>query len=364
VGPMEHLILPKSLGGMGFKDLRLFNQALPLLAPQAWRLIAFPDSLCARVLKAKYFPQGNLLDTVIASDASPTWKAIEHGLTLLKKGVVWRIGDGKTVRIWRDNWFPRPCNLKPIWKLRACRIRRVEHLIDQVTRAWDETILRRYFYQCDVEEVLKIKLPALETEDWIAWNYEKSRLFTVRSAYRLAMRDVHEMGAVGSSSSRDGERLTLRENACLPCVIMFAVRFTSGARQRLSLPCVFQRAHSKHKRTVTRLFAVRFPTGARQTQIFAVRFRRDARQSAFANASPVGMLFLLTDVHLCHASSQDARQRRIVCSAFCLGARQTCIFAVRFGLTHGKVFFKNDFSCLLLIFPSLIHYFVLHISIM
>jgi hypothetical protein len=121
---------------------------------------------------------------------------------------------------------------------------------------------------------------------------------------------------------------------------MFALRFISGARQRLSLPCVFQWAHEKHKRTVTRLFAVRFPTGARQTQIFVVCF---PRESVFANASPVGLLFLLTDVHLCRAPSQDARQKRIVCRAFCLGARQTCIFAVRFGLTHGKVFLKMTF---------------------
>jgi hypothetical protein len=154
--PWNTLILPKALDGLGFKDLRLFNQAL--LARQAWRLVYFPDSLCARVLKAKYFPQGNLLDTVTTSDASPTWRAIEHGLVLLKKGMVWRIGDGRTVRIWRDNWIPRPCNLKPIGQARACRIRRVEHLIDQESKAWDETILRRYFYKCDVEEILKIKI--------------------------------------------------------------------------------------------------------------------------------------------------------------------------------------------------------------
>jgi hypothetical protein len=134
--PWKTLVLPKYLGGMGFKDLILFNQAL--LAKQAWRLITYPDSLCARVLKAKYFPNGNLLDTVVAGDTSQTWRAIEHGLYLLKKGVVWRVGDGSAIRIWRDNWIPRPYGMKPIGSIRPCRLRRVSHLIDQVSGSWDE----------------------------------------------------------------------------------------------------------------------------------------------------------------------------------------------------------------------------------
>jgi len=51
--PWEQIILPKSSGALGFKDLRLFNNAL--LARQAQRLVAFPYSLCACLLKAKYF---------------------------------------------------------------------------------------------------------------------------------------------------------------------------------------------------------------------------------------------------------------------------------------------------------------------
>jgi hypothetical protein len=99
------MMRPKNRGGMGFKDMRMFNQAL--LARQAWRLIKNPESLCAQVLRAKYYPNGNLIDTVFTGNASSTWHAIEYGLELLKKGVIWRIGNGTSVRIWRDPWIPR-----------------------------------------------------------------------------------------------------------------------------------------------------------------------------------------------------------------------------------------------------------------
>ena len=46
----EVLIKSKNHGGLGFRDFRLFNQAL--LARQVWRF-SNPDSLCAQVLKAR-----------------------------------------------------------------------------------------------------------------------------------------------------------------------------------------------------------------------------------------------------------------------------------------------------------------------
>lgn len=90
----------KQCGGLGFRDIKLFNQAL--LARQAWRLIEFPESLCARVLKAKYYPHGSLIDTVFGCNFSASWRGIMHGLELLKQGLIWRIGNGNSVRIWHD----------------------------------------------------------------------------------------------------------------------------------------------------------------------------------------------------------------------------------------------------------------------
>jgi hypothetical protein len=66
--------------------MQLFNQAL--LARLVWRLIQKPSSLYAKVLKARYYPNGNILDTVFSSDPSPVWKGVEYGLQLLKEGII------------------------------------------------------------------------------------------------------------------------------------------------------------------------------------------------------------------------------------------------------------------------------------
>ena len=69
----------------------MFNQAL--LARQAWRLLVNTKSLCARVLKAHYYPNGKLEDMAFSTNASQTWQSIIHGLELLKKGLIWENGD-------------------------------------------------------------------------------------------------------------------------------------------------------------------------------------------------------------------------------------------------------------------------------
>ena len=49
----DSLCLPKSMGGLGFRDLHCFNQAL--LAKQACRLSQGDSNLLARVLQARYY---------------------------------------------------------------------------------------------------------------------------------------------------------------------------------------------------------------------------------------------------------------------------------------------------------------------
>ncbi|RLN35951.1 hypothetical protein C2845_PM03G26230 [Panicum miliaceum] len=205
----------KSKGGLGFRDFEVFNQAL--LSRQAWRLLEFPESLYARLMKAVYYPNGDLCNTAFPTHVSLVWRSIMFGLELLKKGVIWRIGNGEKIKIWQRNWIPRGVSLKPAGKRSSCRLKWVSQLIDINTKGWDAEVLKRYFFDHDVEEITKIKIPWSPMEDTIAWHYEKTGCFTVRSAYRLAMqlRDL-EGGMPGSSSRPDGARPIWKKLWTLP----------------------------------------------------------------------------------------------------------------------------------------------------
>lgn len=108
----EKMAFAKSKGGMGFRDMEVFNDAM--LAKQAWRLLEYPNSLCARVLKGRYYPNGEFLSANCLASASRTWKAIICGHEILKTGLIRRIGDGTKTEIWHDNWIEGTRSMGPI----------------------------------------------------------------------------------------------------------------------------------------------------------------------------------------------------------------------------------------------------------
>lgn len=88
----------------------------------------FPDSLVARVFKAKYYPNGELIVTVLSGNPFSTWTTIAHSLELLKKGLIWRVGNGKKIRVWRDSWIPRTTYYKVLSPKRNNRVMRVSEI--------------------------------------------------------------------------------------------------------------------------------------------------------------------------------------------------------------------------------------------
>lgn len=68
------LCKPKWCGGLGFRDMGVFNEAL--LAKQVWRLLHRKDSLCAKVMKAKYYPNSSIMEARLGYCPSYLWKSL------------------------------------------------------------------------------------------------------------------------------------------------------------------------------------------------------------------------------------------------------------------------------------------------
>jgi hypothetical protein len=100
----------KAAGGMGFRDFKCFNKAL--LAKQAWRIWKIPDSLVAQQLKAKYYPGNTLLDAQVGRRLSYACRSIHGSCDLLKEGLIWRVGNGCSITIWKDRWLPHPSRFR------------------------------------------------------------------------------------------------------------------------------------------------------------------------------------------------------------------------------------------------------------
>ena len=127
------------------------------------------------------------------------------------QGLVRRIGDGASTKIWEDNGLPRSHARRPI----ACLIddppRLVAALIDHTSSTWNENLVRSVFIPLDAEAILQSPLCTRQVDDFWAWAEERKGVFSVRSAYWMIQRTklgreawMYEQG--GSSDSQVAEQ--------------------------------------------------------------------------------------------------------------------------------------------------------------
>ena len=114
---------------MGFKEIEKFNDAL--LAKQVWQMINNTDSLCHRVFKARFFPDYSILEARDSIVGSYVWKSIISARDVIRRGMVWRVGTGESMRIKEERWLLDKANgfvISPLSQVAAEA--RVSSLID------------------------------------------------------------------------------------------------------------------------------------------------------------------------------------------------------------------------------------------
>ena len=78
--------IPKNIGRMGLCDLYSFN--LAMLAKHVLLLVEDPDSIFAQVLRAKYYPHGEILKAWPTNGSSFIWKSLVVIVQTFKHGYI------------------------------------------------------------------------------------------------------------------------------------------------------------------------------------------------------------------------------------------------------------------------------------
>lgn len=181
---------------------------MAFLAKRGWRLLQNPSSLSARILKARYFPDGDLLNSQLGSTPSQVWRGIHEGIGVLKQGLIRRIGTGMNTHAWNDNWLPREGTLRPITTPVQDAPSLVGDFIDQSSWCWNLQRLNFFFLPMDVTITRNIPLSTRRQEDFWAWQMDRRGMFTVRSEYKMLVdtRDRREAWLEGVSTTLDKKK--------------------------------------------------------------------------------------------------------------------------------------------------------------
>ena len=189
-----------STSGLGYRDLHLFN--LAMLARHGWRLLLNQSSLCAQVLRAKYFPSGDLLSVIEKPGISYSWRNIVRGVQALKDGLIWRVGDGTQINIWLDPWIPNGVTRRPATPRGHIIVTKVSELIDPTMGEWDSALVKDICWEQDAKNILAIPLKQ-GMMDNLAWDFDSKGRFSVKSAYHVLAdnRDMKKNKQKGESSN-------------------------------------------------------------------------------------------------------------------------------------------------------------------
>ncbi|GAU30590.1 hypothetical protein TSUD_392810 [Trifolium subterraneum] len=184
----KKMAYPKEKGGLGFRDFHSFNMAM--VAKQGLNFINNPNSLVARIFKARYFPRSSLLDSSLGNNPSFTWRSIWKSRQVLLYGCRWSICDGSNIKVMGEpwlrvedgRWVASPQH-QGVYNLS------LQQLMIHNSKQWDVEKINELFSVKDAHMILAVPLLHTVENDRLIWTAESDGIYSVRSGYRKILEE-------------------------------------------------------------------------------------------------------------------------------------------------------------------------------
>ena len=112
-----------------------------------------------------------------------------------------RTDDPFSSSVWSDPWIPLGVTRRPATPRGHSLLTKVAELISPSTGTWDEELVRDTFWERDADIILAMATDD-NSDDWPAWHYNPKGEFSVKSAYKLAVKKrEHDKARDGSGSN-------------------------------------------------------------------------------------------------------------------------------------------------------------------
>lgn len=130
-----------------------------------------PDYLCYKVFKARFFPDCSILKAKDSTVGSYAWKSILSARDVVRKGLVWQVGNGQSVCIREDKWLPgQICKSVMIPPPSVPPDAKVSLLIDPESATWKVDRVQQLFMPLVAMLILSIPLSARFPLDHLIWS--------------------------------------------------------------------------------------------------------------------------------------------------------------------------------------------------
>jgi hypothetical protein len=138
--------------------------------------------LLAKIYKAKYYPQEDILKARIGSNPSYAWRSIWNSKDIVNKGSCWNIGNGQQIKVREDQWLPNLNGHKILYpdtgiNNDVC----VKDLMHGQALNWNQRIIDREFLEFERDMIKQLPIFHENVQDKLIWIYYILKMVTILS---------------------------------------------------------------------------------------------------------------------------------------------------------------------------------------